>query len=190
MPITIQTVDPSDLIDNGRTKFNANDDAIALANQALDDQVDAHVGVGHPTLYHTKAEVESLIDARTGKVNVTQYYFGYDSQVNKNYYCGIEDSIAVVAGAGSVTKVTVTDELGHSSVVTPAPGTYPVAVLDRLQCYGDVDILPGDEINPLLSGILLNAYGANAWQLTALWTGIAGWFGYGKFSIMVEVTLS
>jgi hypothetical protein len=65
MPITIDTVDSSDTINQGRIKWNANDADIADQGNSLEEQQADHVGEGHPELYYTKAEVDAAIGAGT-----------------------------------------------------------------------------------------------------------------------------
>ena len=74
MSISIQTVNPEDLIDAGRTKFNNNDVAVANGLTALQTQIDSH---NHNGVYYLKSEVDSRIAASTPS---KRYYleFGID----------------------------------------------------------------------------------------------------------------
>lgn len=60
MPVTVDTVNSSDTLNQGRVKWNANDAALASQGNSLEAQQAAHVGEGHPVLYYTKAEVDAI----------------------------------------------------------------------------------------------------------------------------------
>jgi hypothetical protein len=60
MPITVDTVNSSDTLNQGRIKWNANDEALKDQGNALEEQQADHVIEGHPTLNYTKAEIDAL----------------------------------------------------------------------------------------------------------------------------------
>lgn len=190
MPITLQTVQPSDAIDAGRTKFNSNDAAIAAGVTALVDQLDGHVDAGHPSLYYSKAEVDALVADASGEAGVVHLHYGYDPVADKVYFCGIENGLAVIPSAGSIVGVVVTDTNGYKKETTWTPGTNPVAAEDRLNVVAGPDILPGDITTPLTGGILLNVSGAASYQLFAFGSGKLGFGGFGAFAITVSIKLT
>lgn len=62
MPINIEQVASTDLINTGRTKWNNNDETLKNAINSLEAQQAAHAVSGHPELYYTSYEINTLLN--------------------------------------------------------------------------------------------------------------------------------
>jgi hypothetical protein len=60
MSVTVEIVNSSDTINQGRIKWNENDDALANQSNSLEEQQAEHIMEGHPDLNYTKAEIGAL----------------------------------------------------------------------------------------------------------------------------------
>ncbi len=131
MAITIQTVASEDLVDQGRTKFNSNDTAIANGLTALQSQLDTH---DHNDTYYTEAEVDAKIAALSGIAGETIIEFAIDDPDLKFAGIAIGSAGIPVIGASVLVGASSVCEDGTSSEWAP------VGEID----YADGDLLSVD----------------------------------------------
>lgn len=186
--IQLLTVNASDTINAGRIKFSANNQNVADAITASEDQFNTHLSQGHPALYYTKAEVDSAFNNYVNNSRKLRYYFGFNTYQNKILYCGVENSFPKIPVNGSITNIIVSENFGKGKITTAPPNIYPIAQSNILSLVADEAIIGGDEVVPLRAGMLLNISGANNYQIVIFTAPNFSFSGFGMFSITVEIT--
>lgn len=106
--ITLQTVDSSDLIDDGRMKLNRNDETLADGTEALASQILNH---NHDNVYFTKADVDAM---KKGAYRFVDFYIDNLLAVT---VCALPISRIPLSDAGKLVSALVQRVSGGSNEV-------------------------------------------------------------------------
>lgn len=136
MPITVQIVNPEDTLEIQRQKINSNDGALQNQGNSLESQQAAHVAAGHPALYYSKAEVDSLLQNLSNQ-NPLHYkeFVAHISQV----------------GASAPTVQVFGDSIGVGNNISMSyslPGRYILSVGKEMFTIGKTFCLVGGNERP------------------------------------------
>ena len=78
--MAITAVNASDTLDQGRIKFNANDQSLQTQADSLQSQQTSHLSEGHPSVNYTKSEVDTQQSAQDAALEVHKASGDHDAR--------------------------------------------------------------------------------------------------------------
>ncbi|MCL5266725.1 MAG: hypothetical protein M1469_01300 [Bacteroidetes bacterium] len=182
MAIIIQTVSPEDLIDQGRTKFNSNDTAVANAVTATQTQLDTH---NHNSIYYTKPEVDAKVNPSDQGQKKSYIEFGVNAS-NQTLVAGVVVDTIPLGRAGSVTGLRAAHSSGSKYNVDYGYGIKTFLAGDYLTLSFN-NTIPGDEVTPLQWGFILSLVRGGVTQSQVI---VVTKESAGPFAVSVELEFS
>jgi hypothetical protein len=77
--MAVTPVNASDTLDQGRVKFNANDQALQTQADSLQSQQTSHLSTGHPAVHYTKTEVDTQQSNQDAALNAHKASHDHDA---------------------------------------------------------------------------------------------------------------